>query len=71
MNYGFDAAYPSACPSTASADVVATRLRSCHFIYDPNQGATQQSGFVWMELGFARHGETAHVAMGAHVATGP
>ena len=71
MNYGFNAAYPGACPSTASADVLATRVRSCSFVYDPNQGATQQSGFVWMELDLARSGEVAHMAMGAHVANGP
>lgn len=71
MNYGFNAGYPSACPSTVSADVLATRVRSCSFVYDPNQGATQQSGFVWMELDLARNGEAAHMAMGAHVANGP
>jgi len=71
QNYGFNAAYPSACPSTAAADVLATRVRSCSFVYDPNQGATQQSGFVWMELELARNGEAAHIAMGAHVANGP
>jgi MSHA biogenesis protein MshO len=71
QNYGFNSAYPSACPSTAAADVLATRVRSCNFVYDPNQGATQQSGFVWMELDLARNGEAAHIAMGAHVANGP
>ena len=71
MNYGFNSAYPTACPSTASADVLATRVRSCSFVYDPNQGATQQNGFVWMELELARNAETAHLTMGAHVANGP
>ena len=71
MNYGFNAAYPAACPSTAAADVLATHVRSCSFVYDPNQGATQQSGFVWMEFTLARNGEAAHMAMGAHVANTP
>ena len=71
MNYGFNSAYPNACPSTPSADVLATRVRSCSFVYDPNQGATQQSGFVWMELELARNAETAHLTIGAHVANGP
>ncbi len=70
-NYGFNAAYPSSCPATTSADVLATRVRSCNFVYDPNQGATQQSGFVWMEVELARNGESAHLAMGAHVANTP
>ena len=67
----FSAPYPSACPATTSADVLATRVRSCNFVYDPNQGATQQSGFVWMQLELARAGETAHMAIGAHIANGP
>jgi MSHA biogenesis protein MshO len=71
MNYGFNAAYPSACPSTAGADVLATRLRSCSFVYDPNQGATQQNGFVWMQLEVARNNESAHLAIGAHVSNAP
>jgi len=71
QNYGFNAAYPSACPSIAAGDVLATRVRSCNFVYDPNQGATQQSGFVWLELDLTRNNETAHLAMGAHVANGP
>lgn len=71
QNYGFDAAYPGACPATVTADVLATRVRSCSFIHDPNQGATQQSGFVWIELDLARNGEAAHFAIGAHVANGP
>ena len=71
QNYGFNAAYPSACPSTTGADVLATQLRSCSFVYDPIQGATQQNGFVWIELDLAQRGEAAHLAMGAHVANAP
>ena len=56
---------------TRAADVLATRVRSCSFVYDPNQGATQQNGFVWMELELARNAEAAHLTMGAHVANGP
>jgi MSHA biogenesis protein MshO len=70
-NYGFNAAYPGTCPAAGSGAVLATRVRSCSFLYDPNQGATQQNGFVWMELDLARNGEAAHLAMGAHVANGP
>ncbi|NRF71123.1 prepilin-type N-terminal cleavage/methylation domain-containing protein [Aquincola sp. S2] len=69
--YGFNAAYPAACPSAAGADVLATRVRACNFVYDPNRGATQQSGFVWMEITLARNGETAALAMGAHVENAP
>jgi MSHA biogenesis protein MshO len=71
MNYGFNAGYPAACPATAGADVMATQVRSCSFIYDPNQGATQQNGFVWLELELSRNNETAHLAIGAHVSNVP
>ena len=71
MNYGFNATYPSACPATSGGDVLATRVRSCSFVYDPNQGATQQNGFVWMEIELAHLNEAAHLVMGAHIANSP
>lgn len=70
-NYGFNAAAPSACPSTAGAPVMATQVRSCAFLYDPNQGATQQYGFVSMTLQLARDNETATLVVGAHVSNTP
>ncbi len=70
-NYGFNAAYPGSCPSTSGADIVATQVRSCSFVYDPNPSATQQNGFVWMQLDLARSGENATLAMGAHVSNAP
>jgi len=69
--YGFDAAYPSACPSTTGADVIATRISSCRFRYDPNHGATQQSGFMWLELALTRNGERVQLTVGAHVMNVP
>ncbi len=53
------------------ADVLATNVRSCTFVYDPNQGATQQSGFLWLNLELTRNNETASLAMGAHVMNVP
>ena len=70
-NYGFNASMPSACPATSGADVVATNLRSCRFLYDPNQGATQQSGFVSLQIELTRDNETASLVLGAHVANQP
>ncbi|MED5620370.1 prepilin-type N-terminal cleavage/methylation domain-containing protein [Ideonella sp. BN130291] len=69
--YGFNAAYPSACRSAAGGAVLATNVRSCRFVYDPNQGATQQSGFVSMQLELARNSETASLLLGAHVVNVP
>lgn len=67
----FTPAYPAACPATAGAAVLATHVSSCRFIYNPTQGATQQSGFLWMELGLTRNAETANLAVGAHVMNVP
>ena len=69
--YGFNAAAPSACPATTGADVVASGLRSCRFLYTANQGATQQSGFLAIQLAFTRSGETASLVVGAHVVNTP
>lgn len=69
--YGFNAAAPSSCPSTAGGSIVASGLRSCRFLYDANQGATQQSGYVSLQLEFTRGGETTSLVGGAHVANVP
>jgi MSHA biogenesis protein MshO len=68
--YGYNAGTPTSCPASGGV-VVASGVRSCNFVHDPNQGATQQSGFVWIELELARHGESAHLGMGAHVPNAP
>ncbi|MDZ7811915.1 MAG: type II secretion system protein [Ideonella sp.] len=65
----FSAAVPSSCPTTGTT--VVRNVLSCNFIYNPNQGATQQSGFVWMQIEVARAGETATLSMGAHVSNVP
>jgi MSHA biogenesis protein MshO len=70
--YGFNGAYPGACGNPGgTAAVLATHVSSCRFIYDPNQGATQQSGFVAMQLALQRNGETVSLMMGAHVQNVP
>jgi MSHA biogenesis protein MshO len=69
--YGFNAAAPGSCPATTGGAVVATGLRSCRFLYDANQGATQQSGYIAMQLEFTRNGETTSLVTGAHVANVP
>lgn len=66
----FSSTYPSACPS-GSGKVLARNISSCRFVYDPNKGATQQSGFVYLELGITRNGETATLSHGAHVLNVP
>ncbi len=71
--YGFVAGYPASCaaPAGATAATLATRVKSCSFVYDPNLGATQQSGFVSMQLELTRNGETVSLLSGAHVVNVP
>jgi len=69
--YGFNAAAPGTCPSTANADLLATGLTSCRFLYTANQGATQQSGFISIQLEFTRDAEVASLVAGAHVDNTP
>ena len=70
-NYGFNAAAPTTCPATTGGDVVVSGVRSCRIVYDANQGATQQSGFVSIQLELTRSGETASLVVGAHVSNVP
>jgi MSHA biogenesis protein MshO len=67
----FSAAYPAACPGVAGAALLATHVSSCTFVYDPAHGATQQSGFVWMQLELTEAGETVALSYGAHVENVP
>ncbi len=66
---GFTAAYPAACP--AAGEVLASNVDACEFVYDPNQGATQQSGFVWMRIELLSAGERMALSHGAHVSNVP
>lgn len=68
----FSANQATTCAASSGA-VVATDIASggCTFIYNPNQGATQQSGFVWMRLELSRSGENVVLAHGVHVMNVP
>lgn len=69
--YGFNAAAPGSCPATTGGALVARNVRSCRFLYDPNQGATQQSGYVSIQLELTRANETVSLVVGAHVVNTP
>jgi len=69
--YGFNASYPSACPSVAGGQTVLTGLSRCTITYDPNQGATQQNGFVYLQLELTRRHESVSMVVGAHVSNVP
>jgi MSHA biogenesis protein MshO len=70
-NYGFNSSYPSACPSVLGADVLASRVKSCTFTYDPNKGATQQSGYLAIMIEISRGGESTVLSAGAHISNVP
>ena len=59
------------CTVPADAPVLASKVASCAFVYSPNQGATQQSGFVQLQLGLADGGESVALTLGAHVSNVP
>lgn len=67
----FTAAYPAACPGVAGAAILASHVSSCTFVYDPSHGATQQSGFVWLQLELTEANETISLSHGAHVENVP
>lgn len=60
----------STCNLTTGS-ALATDVSSAVFVYTPNQGATQQSGFVWMRIELSRSGESAALAYGIHVSNAP
>ncbi|KAB2919318.1 MAG: type II secretion system protein [Dechloromonas sp.] len=59
----------AACP--AGGDVLATRVSACTFVYAPNAGATQESGYLWMQLELREAGESVAMAYGVHVSNVP
>lgn len=69
--YGFKAA-PS-CPAAAAATsaIVATKVSNCTFSYNPNQGATQQSGYLQVQLELTETKESVTMTFGAHVDNAP
>lgn len=51
----------------ANASVLASKVERCEITYSPNQGATQQSGFMQMQLTLTDGGESVSLTIGAHV----
>lgn len=59
------------CAVPADSPLLASNVASCEFTYSPNQGATQQSGFVQLQLTLADGGESVPLTLGAHVSNVP
>jgi len=64
-----DANFHQTCPADAPAGaaLVADKVSHCAFIYSPNQGATQESGFIQLQLTLSDKGESVPLTIGAHV----
>ena len=60
----------TACTNATQA-IVAKNVKSCTFVYDPNQGATQQSGFLQMWLTLEDATEKVTMVHGVHVENVP
>lgn len=69
--YGFQAAYPATCPAAGTGQILATGVTACRFVHDPHHGATQQNGFVLMQVELARRGERVALTVGVHVPNVP
>jgi MSHA biogenesis protein MshO len=57
------------CPTGPA--ILVTKVSDCNILYNENQGATQQSGYLQLRLGLADGGEAARLTMGAHVENAP
>lgn len=64
-------AQAESCTVPVGAPVLASKVARCAFVYSPNQGATQQSGFVQLQLSLADGGESVALTLGAHVSNVP
>lgn len=70
--YGFIDAAPTSCPTPAeTTPVLATKVSACTFIYSPNAGATQESGFLQAQITLSEEGESVSLSSGVHVENVP
>lgn len=64
----YTASSPAAqCNDSTSAPLVARGVTACTFTYAANQGGTQESGFVQLQLTLSGKGESVPLTLGAHV----
>lgn len=53
--------------NTANTAVVATRISACSFNYNPNPGATQESGYLEVDITIQEANEPVRLRFGIHV----
>ena len=59
------------CDVPTNSPVLATGVARCEFVLNPNQGATQQSGFIQLQLTLTAGNESVPLTLGAHVSNLP
>jgi len=65
--YGLNAAAPASCPVPGpSTPVLATKVESCQFIYNPNAGAAQDAGYMQIKLKLTDKDESVQILFGTH-----
>jgi len=63
---------PATCPAVNNAmPIVATHVSACTFRYDPNPGATQESGYAEVDITVREQDEFVRLNFGAHVENVP
>lgn len=66
-SYGFETNLANNCKAPAAATaVVATRVESCEFTYDPNPGGAQAAGYMRMRIRLADQGDRVELLYGAY-----
>ncbi|WP_312519960.1 type II secretion system protein [Massilia sp.] len=70
---GNNLAAPPACGNVvpAGAQLVATKVSSCSFVVHANAGATQDSGYVQLQLTLSDKGESVPLTVGVNVSNVP
>lgn len=68
QGYGFQVPAGVSKPTlSASPAMVANHVSACSFHYDPNPGATQESGYVEVDLTITEANESVRLRFGVHV----
>jgi MSHA biogenesis protein MshO len=66
--YGFQSPDSTTCPAIAAVPaIVANHVSACSFRYDPNPGATQESGFLEVDITVTEANESVRLRFGVHV----
>ena len=50
----------------SNTPVLATHVETCTFTYDPNPGASQDSGYVQIRLRLTERNESVNIQFGTH-----